>query len=115
MSDSLQPHGLYRACQAPVHEILQARILERVAMPSCRGSSQPRYLIHISYVFCIGRRVLYTSTTWQAPYKIQKHIKIFVKTIRIYSLYYIINDMKSTGKYKPIPVTKIQKYGDINK
>ena len=31
------------ACQAPLSmEILQARILEWVAMPSCRGSSQPR-------------------------------------------------------------------------
>ena len=27
---------------AIVHRILQARILERVAMPSSRGSSQPR-------------------------------------------------------------------------
>ena len=42
MSDALQPHGLYVACQAPLSvEILQARILEWVAMPSSRGSSQP--------------------------------------------------------------------------
>ena len=33
----------YTACQAPLSlEILQARILEWVAMPSSRGSSQPR-------------------------------------------------------------------------
>ena len=31
-----------------VYGILQARILERVAMPSSWGSSQPRDLIHIS-------------------------------------------------------------------
>ena len=34
MSDSLQPHGL-------VHGILQARILEWVACPFFRGSSDP--------------------------------------------------------------------------
>ena len=39
--------------------ILQTRILEWVAMPSSRGSSQPRDRICITYVSCIGRRVLY--------------------------------------------------------
>ena len=42
-----------------VHGILQARILEWVAMPSSRESSWPRDQTHISYVSCIGRRVLY--------------------------------------------------------
>ena len=42
-----------------VHEILQARILEWVSMPSSRGSSQPRDWTHVSCVSCIGRRVLY--------------------------------------------------------
>ena len=42
-----------------VHGILQARILEWVAMPSSRGSSQPRDRTSISYVSCIGRWVLY--------------------------------------------------------
>ena len=42
-----------------VHEILQARILEWVAMPSSRGSSQPRDQTHISYVSYIGRWSLY--------------------------------------------------------
>ena len=37
MLDSLRPHGLYT-----VHGILQARILEWVAFPFSRGSSQPR-------------------------------------------------------------------------
>ena len=40
-------------------EILQARILEWVAMPSSRGSSQPRGRTCVSYIFCMGRRVLY--------------------------------------------------------
>ena len=42
-----------------VHGILQARILERVAVPSSWGSSQPRDQTHISYVSCIGRQILY--------------------------------------------------------
>ena len=41
-----------------VHGILQARILEWVAMPSSRGSSQPRDRTCVSYDSCIGRRVL---------------------------------------------------------
>ena len=35
--------------------ILQAKILEWVARPSSRGSSQPRDRIQVSYVSCIGR------------------------------------------------------------
>ena len=42
-----------------VYKILNARILEWVAVPSSRGSSQPRDWSHISRVSCTGRRVLY--------------------------------------------------------
>ena len=42
-----------------VHGILQARILECVAMPSSRGSSPPRDWTHISHISCIGRWVLH--------------------------------------------------------
>ena len=42
-----------------IHGILQARILEWVAMPSSRGSSQPRDRTHVSYVSCIGRQVFF--------------------------------------------------------
>ena len=44
-------------CSPPgssVRGIPQARILEWVAMPSTRGSSQPRDQIHISYVPQVG-------------------------------------------------------------
>ena len=37
---------------SPVHGILQARILEWVAMPSSRASSQPRDGTWVSYVSC---------------------------------------------------------------
>ena len=36
------PHGLYSPPGSSAHGILQARMLEWVAMPSSRGSSQPR-------------------------------------------------------------------------
>ena len=39
--------------------ILQARLLEWVAISSSRGSSQPGDRTRISYVSCIGRQVLY--------------------------------------------------------
>ena len=54
VSSSLQPPD----CSQPgssVHGILQARILDWVAMPSSRGSSQPKDQIRIS---CIGRWIL---------------------------------------------------------
>ena len=49
-------------CSLPgscVHRILQARILDWVAVPSSGGSSQPRKRIGISYVSCICRWFLY--------------------------------------------------------
>ena len=51
------------SCTSPpgssVHGILQARILEWVAISSSRGSSQPGDGTHVSYVSCIDRQVLY--------------------------------------------------------
>ena len=49
----------YNLLGSSVHGILQARILEWVAMPASRGSSQLRDWILISHVFCTGRQVLY--------------------------------------------------------
>ena len=49
-------------CSLPgssVHGILQARILEWVAMPAFRGSARPRDQTRVSYVSCISRQVLY--------------------------------------------------------
>ena len=42
-----------------VHGILQATILEQVAMPSSRWSSQPRDQTSVSYTACNGQVVLY--------------------------------------------------------
>ena len=45
-----------------VHAILQS-ILELVAMPFSRGSSQARDQTHMSYISCISRWILYHSAT----------------------------------------------------
>ena len=42
----------------PIHGILQAKILEWVAISS-RGSSQARAQAHISFISCTGRQVLH--------------------------------------------------------
>ena len=44
VSDSLQPHGLYSPWN------LQARILEWVAFPFSRGSSQPKDQTQVSFI-----------------------------------------------------------------
>ena len=55
-------------CSPPgssVHGILQARILEWVAMPSSRGSAQHRDWTRVSCISCIGRQILYHCATWE--------------------------------------------------
>ena len=59
-----------RDCSPPgssVHGILQARILEWVAMPSSRGSSQPRGKNPCPCISCVGRWFFTTNSTWEAP------------------------------------------------
>ena len=65
--------------------IFQERILEWVAMPSSRVSSQPRYRICISYVPALAGGFSTTGTTWEA-HSPQQQVKVYayipgVKTI----------------------------------
>ena len=56
-------------CNLPgssVQGVLQARILEWVAMPSSRESSQHRDQTCLSCISCIGRQILYHWATWEA-------------------------------------------------
>ena len=56
-------------CSLPgssVHGILQARILEWIAIFSSRGYSRLRDQTLISEVFCISRQILYHWTPWEA-------------------------------------------------
>ena len=66
--------------------ILQARILEWVAIPSSRGSFQIIDRTRVSCISCIGRQILYCWTTWEAPHgcmHISKLIKLY--TLNMYS------------------------------
>ena len=56
------------AGQAPRSENPQARILEWVAVPSSRRSSQPRDWTQVSYISCIDRRVLYHERHLGSPH-----------------------------------------------
>ena len=67
MSDSLRPHELYCPPGSSVHGIFQARILEWVATFFSRGRFQPRDRTRMSFVFCIGRRVLYQLSHQGSP------------------------------------------------
>ena len=56
-------------CSPPgfsVHGILQARILEWVAISFSRRSSRPRDLTPISCISCISRWILYHCATWES-------------------------------------------------
>ena len=56
-------------CSPPgssVRGILQARILEWVAMPSSRGSSRPRDQTRVSFISCVGKQILYCWATGEA-------------------------------------------------
>ena len=58
------------ACSLPgssVHGILQARILEWVAMPSSWGSSSPKDQTHSLVSPALAGRFFSTSATWEAP------------------------------------------------
>ena len=63
MSNTLQPHGLYSPPGSSVCGVLLARILEWFAIPSARGSSQPRDQTHVS---CIAGRCFTILTTREA-------------------------------------------------
>ena len=63
-------------CSPPgssVYEILQAGILEWVAISSFRGSSWPRDWTQVSCISCISSWILRHCTTWEAPLR-QIHV-----------------------------------------
>ena len=61
VSDSLQPHGLCVAHQAPLSmEFSRQECWNGLSFPTySRGSSQPRAQTHNSCISCIGRWILY--------------------------------------------------------
>ena len=72
-------------CSLPgysVHGILQARILEWVAISSSKGSSWPRDWTRVSCTSCTGRQVLYHWATREAQVSIFDYFKISVQFSR---------------------------------
>ena len=68
MSNSFLSYGLYPDRFA-VHGILQARILEWVAVPFSRESYQPRDQTHIFHISYLGGQVLYHLNYLGSPYR----------------------------------------------
>ena len=84
-------HGLQPA-RLLIHGILQAEILEWVAMPSSRGSSRPRDGTCISQVSYTGR-FFTVSATWEA-----NSVHIFVNFPRfIFVLVYYFPDLEGVS------------------
>ena len=81
LSDTLRPCGsyfhriLWRELSS-VHRILQARILEWVAMPSSRRFSGPRDGTHVSYVSALAARFFTTSATWERKWSLSR-VRLF--------------------------------------
>ena len=64
MSNSLQPHGLYSLPGFSVHGILQARILEWVAISFSWGSFPPRNWTHVSCITCRFFLTVWATCGW---------------------------------------------------
>ena len=64
--DCSQPHSFG-------HEVVQASILECIAISYSRGSSQPRDQMHFSCVSCVRQADSYHCTTWEAPVNTRVH------------------------------------------
>ena len=65
-----------------VHGIFQARILEWVAISSCRRSSQPRDRTHVSCVSCISWQTLYQLSHWGSHHQ---HLHMFTNLEALWS------------------------------
>ena len=101
------------------HGILQARILEWVAMPSSRGSSQPRDWTHVSHVSCIGRWILYQnwrlsilSHFWVShPFTVSTLVSNWTCSISEVHPYFQIKSHSEVPCGNPIP-TRAAEMGD---
>ena len=69
--------SLVWCCNQPVR-IFQAKRLEWVTISYSRGSPQPIDQTHVSCVSWIGRWVLTTSATWEAPQYLHNSSKILL-------------------------------------
>ena len=76
----------------------QARILEWVAMPSCRGTSRPRDQIQVTYVSCISKQILYHLGSGKEYHLGSPKTKQVMKETKVRNK--IIKDSKRKIKFK---------------
>ena len=65
-------------CSPPsssVHGVLQARILEWVAISSSKGSSRAKDQTHISQLSCTGSQIPYHQCHLRSPHREYRHLK----------------------------------------
>ena len=65
VSNILQPHGPKEPARLFCPWDFPAKILERAAISSCRGYSQPRDQTHASYCSCTAGRFFTTEPRWK--------------------------------------------------
>ena len=76
------PWTVYCQPGSSVHEIIQARILEWVAVPSSRGSSRPRDQTHVSCGSCIKGRFFITEPLEQIKIQIQAAFLLYIQLLQ---------------------------------
>ena len=95
----LRPYG-----PLPIgHGILQGRLLERVAVPSSRGSFQPKDRALVSYISCNGRQVLYHQCHLGSPRCYKSPIIHLNQMNRQYDFINSLNAKKHLKKFNKPP------------
>ena len=84
-----------------VHEIFQARIMERVATSSSWGSFWPRDWIHVSYVSCIAGRFLIAESPGKPLSTVEGTTLCWVSKIKM-----VWEDRACLNKLPPVRVTR---------
>ena len=104
ISAQLYPTLFYSMdCSLPVssvHGIFQARIMERVAISSSRGSSQPSDGTHVSCVSCIDRWILYQCATWEAHQCTQRLCSIHERWYTVWTELRVMGTEKNKIQWK---------------
>ena len=104
MSNSLRPHGLYT-----VHGILQARILEWVAFPFSRGSSQPRDHTQVSRI--AGR----FFTKWATREALRGEGGRRIKSQILLSLWFCISKKQEASLTSLIAILKVSRWTQLSR
>ena len=77
------PRAIYSQPGSSVHETLQARIREWIAMPSSRGFSGPRDWTHVSCGSCIEGRFFITEPLGQIKIQIQAAFLLHIQLLQL--------------------------------